>query len=184
MADDDSSPSSEKSGVPGWLTFLGIAGGVGVIAGLAVYSERRQKREAAELVDYIARLTAQARVNQGRSEEDLERLVTSASDQVSKKIESLIEERVERRLDAADARFNRRIDQVSDSAASAVEQILRVGTRRTDEVIREAEERLAHIGWLDEAVTPAADDSSRSGGTADDDPVWADLNDFQRKFES
>ncbi|HGG57718.1 MAG TPA: hypothetical protein ENK31_07980 [Nannocystis exedens] len=179
-AGDDSSPDSEKSGVPAWLTFLGLAGAVGGVVGLACYYERRQRRESAKLANQFAGLMARTA---DKADKEIKRLVASASDEVSSQIETQIEERVGRRLDAADARFNRRIDQVSDSAASAVEQILREANRRTDEVIREAGQRLAHVGWLDEAVTPSADDSGRSS-SGDDDSVWADLNDFQRQFES
>lgn len=177
---DDDSPNSEKSGDPSWLSLLKLAGAVGAVGtfvGLALHNERKQKRQAEDLVDHISRL-----MNRGRVDENADPLVAAVSDDVSEKIEARIDERVERRLDAADARYNRRIDQISDSGASAVEQVLRVGSNRIDEVIQEAKDRLAHVGWLDDAVAPATDDARR--GTTDDDPVWADLSDFQRQFES
>ena len=183
---DDDSPDSEKSGDPGWLSLLKLAGAVGAVGafvGLALHNEQKKDRQAADLVDHISGLMGSERMNRGKVDESADPLVAAVSNEVSAKIEDRIDERVERRLEAADARFNRRIDQISDSAASAVEQVLRVGTHCTDEVIQEAEERLAHIGWLDDAVAPATDDASR-GATDDDDPVWADLSDFQRQFDS
>jgi len=175
-ADDNSSPDSETSGVPGWLKFLGVAGAVGGVVGLALYAEKQQKRQVADLLDSFSRLRAQDH------EKLVEHLVTAASDEVSEKIEVRIEERVGRRLDAADARFNQRIDQISDSGAAAVEQLLRETNRRSEEFMRKAESRLNHIGWLGEEVAPAADSGQAS--TVEDDPVWTELGDFQRQFES
>ena len=181
-ADDDSSSDSEKSGIP-WLGILGVAGAIGSIV-YAVYSQDRQKREIEELALSICRLEDAERERQRKSEEALERVVTFVTEKISSKIEARIDERAGKRLDAADARFNRRIDQISDSGASAVEQLLRETTRRSDEIIGKAESRLKHIGWLGDQVAPAPSGSRSSTTADDDDPVWAELGDFQSQFES
>jgi len=177
MADDEGSSSdSKKSDSSFWLSVLGVAGAIGGLAYLASEAGKQDKRNVRELAESLVRLSSE---QQAKNQESLNNLVASASE----KIEAKIEERVERRLDAADTRFNRRIDQISDSGASAVEQSLREINRRSEEMLSKAASGLEHIGWLGDEVAPAAGDS-RESETTDDDPVWTELGDFQSQFES
>ncbi len=178
MADDESSStSSKKLDIPNWLGYLAAVGVTGGFAYLAYsHSQQRRRQEELEL----------ALLERAHELASLRTTIETESTAIHSGLEATIEQRIDEKLDpqlrSAQAKFDRRIDQISDSAASAVEQILREGTRRIDDTLRKAEEKLDHVGWLDDQVSPSTEES-RPQASSSQGSEWSELSDFQQLFK-